>query len=40
MHHASKILETIENSHTRILDRLERIIIDCNSDKNENQGEL
>ena len=40
MHHASKILEKIENSHTRILNRLETIGIDSNSDRNENQGEL
>ena len=40
MHHASKILEKIENSYTRILDKMERIRKDSNSDKNENQGEL
>ena len=40
MHHTSQILEYIENSHTRMLDRLERIGIDSNQDKNENEGEL
>ena len=40
MHHTGEILEIIETSHTRILDRLERIGIDSNPDKNENQGEL
>ena len=40
MNHTSKILEKIKNSHIRILDRLERIGIDSNSDKKENQGEL
>ena len=40
MHHASKILEKIESRHTRILDGLEKIGIDSNSDKNENQDEL
>ena len=40
MYHASKILEKIENSHTRILDRLESIGIQSNSENNKNQGEL
>ena len=40
MHQASKILEKIENNHTRILDRLESIGIQSNSENNRNQGEL
>ena len=40
MYHESKILEKIENSHTRILDRLETIGIQSNLDKNKSQGEL
>jgi len=40
MHHASKILENIENSHTKILGRLERIGMQKNPGRNECQGEL
>ena len=40
MYHNSKILEKIENSHTRILDRLETIGIQSDFDKNKNQNDL
>ena len=40
MHHANKILEKTENSHARILDRLEMIGIQNNSDKNKNPSDF